>query len=178
MAKRSSRSTKTTKDMNNELMVTPKKLTIDEIESVDNQLNSFKEVLLGDGQYVIKVDTKFRNTKIQNLILDFQRVLDELRGRKVEEQILADVMFLYYILIIKHFTDLELPDNVDQLIHISKKMIDAGFFEEIINSFEEDQLMLVVDKMNRYTDNLPELQNTFGEILDGAIRNANLDETQ
>lgn len=145
-----------------------KQLTVAAMKKKDTQYNHRKEVRI-DG-YVVNVDIKFRPTKIQSVLDDYR----EMTNYIIENKISIDVVGMLYLLMVKHFTDLEISDDpVEQLLTLNI-MIDNEFLKPIVESFDQEEVTKFHQMMNIAKENyklaLEELRKEFEQGEAEAIK--------
>lgn len=145
-----------------------KNLTLTDINKLNKQYNEQFEVTLQD-QYKIKIDKKFKRTKIQKIIIELQEVIEELRQKDVTINTIQDILSIYQMLILKHFTSLPLPQNIsiEKMLAVCEKLIDTGLFEEIWNSFPQEQIEFLGQEVDKYVKNIPQIGEQLGEMFVG-----------
>lgn len=169
---------KTTKKQDNKI----KNLTITELKKQNSALNAQTEhvvfvkvqkgideetgeVIYEEVPYKIKVDNVFRKTKQHQLLEDLIHFMNE-SGKRLE---LLDLSTPYItLLIIKHFTNLEIPDDIDKAIEVMHALIDLDIFAEIINLMPENELIKMYETLNaaveRMNMNIAEMINEAEEV--------------
>jgi len=126
-----------------------KKLNIAQLKSLDKQFSEQKEVIIND--YKLNVDTKFRNSKIIAMFADLQEKINHCRLNGIE---ISDAIWaLYPVLLIKYFTSLDIPNEIEQQFHINDQLIDHNFLVPIIEAFPEDQMDIINEKLQLLLDN-------------------------
>lgn len=134
-----------------------KKLTLDELKKQDERLDKQFDayISIGDDVYEVKIDEVFRTSK-QGKVLDDMIAFFQEGGQRLE---LLEVATPYTsLLLIKHFTDLEIPDDFDDAIAHLQSLIDLGAFEAILNQLPESEVIKTYDKLrnvlNEMTDKM------------------------
>ena len=145
-----------------------RKLTLAELNKQNKKLNEKDEfsILIGEERYVISHDVHFRNSKIMAVIDDVVAYFNESRN-KVE---LLDLALPYInLLIIKHFTSLEVSDDIDEAIDLLNVLGDLEVFGDIISALPENEVVRTFDMIekviNNYKDNLEDTARESQEIL-------------
>lgn len=135
-----------TKELNNSTKV--KNLTITELKKQAKKLDSTNEVFItvGDLSYAIKIDEKFRRTKIVNLLDDMVKLFDH--STKNTELLNLTTPYIS-LLIIKHFTSLDVPDDVESALDLLHVLIDLEIVSVILNAMPEDQLVKVYELIDK-----------------------------
>jgi hypothetical protein len=130
-----------------------KKLTYNEIKKVDGKNYTQKKIEVNG--YEILIDEKFRPTKIHRMILEFLEKMEYAR----ENNINLNLVDYYPLLLIKYFTNIPIPDELEKQIVVYEYLIDNGFFEEIIKSFSKEEIKKTVEHVRNFADNYKQLVN-------------------
>lgn len=123
------------------------KLSIAEIQKQDKKEFKTKKVTID--KYVVNVDVKFRESKIDNMIKELMKVVME----DVKEGIVFNEdnsMELFTSLIIKHFTDIEYPGekNTSTLLQAYIMLHDSGILKKVITEFDQVELENLFQKLS------------------------------
>lgn len=144
-------------------------LTVTALRRENRKLNNQKEhtIVVGGEDYVIKVDQIFRKTKQHRLLEDLMLFLNE-GNERVE---LLDLATPYItLLLIKHFTSLEIPDNIDGAIDVMDALTDLGIFAHITDLMPEDEVVglyeTVSASIDRMNTNIDELMSEVDEVAE------------
>jgi hypothetical protein len=145
-----------------------KNLTLAELKKQNKKLNETEEHKLEvNGQeYKIKVDKHFRQTKQHNVLDSLVEFFNEAGSRP---EILDLATSYSTLLIIREFTNLDIPEDIDDALDTMSVLIDLGLFGKIISVLPEDEvtkiyelLKLSIDRMN---ENITEAEKESDEIL-------------
>jgi hypothetical protein len=135
-----------------DVMSKSNKLTLTTINKMNQEYNERKTIQVC-GKYDVQIDTKFRRSKIQKLILDYYTVLQDLKKKEnVSDETIFQSVSLINVLVISIFTDLSLPvqlDRIDNLIKMSEVLLDTGIMEDIFNQLPQDQVELLNQEINK-----------------------------
>lgn len=118
-----------------------------EVKKIEKMSTGF--ILIDGKDYEIKVQEHFKETDIQELIKDIMTYVQE--AIKVQED--SDFDMLNYsnqyssTLIIKHFTSLDVPDDVYEIIAVSKKLVDLEIMTKILDMLPLDQIQKVNERV-------------------------------
>ena len=125
-----------------------KKLTLSEIKKLDAKSFSGKREVIIKG-YSLTIEEAFRPTKVQELISEF---IDK-QIYITENEIQFD-RWLEYILIlmIKHFTSLQVPDSFAEQIATWELLIDNDLFAEIVDAMNQDEIKKMFKLIQAATD--------------------------
>jgi len=102
--------------------------------------------------YLIEHDMLFRKTKQQKVLEDMVRFFDEVNSFNIE--LLEMVTPYTSLLIIKHFTDIDVPDEIEDAMYLLEALIDLGGLGAIINALPQDQVVLVFELLTQTIDNI------------------------
>lgn len=95
--------------------------------------------------YKIKIDNVFRKTKQHKLLEDLMLFINE-SNKRLE---ILDVATPYItLLLIKHFTNLDIPDDIDEAIEVMNILIDLDIFSEIVNLMPENEVIKMYETLN------------------------------
>ncbi len=139
-----------------------KKLTYNEIKKVDGKNYTQKKIEVNG--YEILIDEKFRPTKIHRMILEFLEKMEYAR----ENNINLNLFDYYPLLLMKYFTNIPIPDELEKQIVVYEYLIDNGFFEEIIKSFPKEEIKKTVEHVRNFADNYKQLVNN-SDFLQGLL---------
>ncbi|MCY8549296.1 hypothetical protein MOD25_05165 [Bacillus haynesii] len=154
-----------------------RKLTTTAIKKEAKKLKDVQEfvVTVGDENYTLTYDVIFRKTKQQNLLDDLIKFYDAIRNRPEVFELATPYTSL---LIIKHFTSLEVPDDVDQALDFLELLIDLDLLVNILNALPEDQLTKVYELLTQTVDQIriniekmdEEAQEAYDQIQNGELK--------
>src|SRR5690554_4431636 len=110
-----------------------KKLTLTEMRKQDKKLDGKTErtIELNGEEFVIKIDNHFRRTK-QHKVLD--DLIEFISASEEDPKLLGDITPYMSLLIIKHFTDINISDDINDAMEILYTLIDLEILDKIINS--------------------------------------------
>lgn len=119
-------------------------------------------------EYEVKIDTVFRQTKIQEMITKF------LTSKNFQDfNVLDDAIKLsyYMFMILKNMTDLEIPEDITlaQEINLINSLIDLGIWEAIFAEISEDEINKVNKYLKKFNENLGELTKD-GKGIDELVK--------
>lgn len=131
-----------------------------------NQEFGFKLVKLksnNDKMYEIKVANKFKET-------DIMKIVDGLLERSEmckKENIKFNILLSLYGLLIKTFTDIEfskypnLKKEYSVEISVLESLIDLGVYEQLISSFDKNEIKKVEDIFRKYAKSIKLINNNI-----------------
>ncbi|GAV11286.1 hypothetical protein [Paenibacillus sp. NAIST15-1] len=141
-----------------------KQLTIAGINKQHKVFNEQEKITLSTGDFVL-IQKKFKLTSIQNLIVEMTEILEDAHKKGVYADLLKDVTFIYFMLILRHFTNLNnISTDIEGLIKVCKKLIDLGLLSEIMQSFDKAELRKIDDAMKQVNENSRVIGEMIGSI--------------
>lgn len=138
-----------------------KNLNIAELKKQNKKLDEKieGEVLIGDQIYKISIDKVFRKSKQYALLDDVIDFINE-SGDRIE---LLDLMTPYMtLLMIKHFTSVNVPDDVEGALEILNVLIDLDALESILNLLPEEETTKLYELLTVTTERM---KNNIDEIV-------------
>lgn len=117
--------------------------------------------------YKIKIDNVFRKTKQHKLLEDLMLFINE-SNKRLE---ILDVATPYItLLLIKHFTNLDIPDDIDEAIEVMNILIDLDIFSEIVNLMPENEVIKMYETLTasveRMNLNIEEMLKESEKVLE------------
>lgn len=141
-----------------------KNLTLAELKRQSKKLDAKEkhEVVVGDTIYKVEIDTVFRKTKQYALLDDLVAFFDA--GNK--NPLLLDLATPYVsLLFVKHFTSVEVSDNIDEAIELLNVMIDLDLLNQILNLMPEQEVIQVYEILSSTTERMKgNIEETLAEI--------------
>jgi predicted HAD superfamily phosphohydrolase len=123
---------------------------------IKKQVKKLKEqgefyITIGEEEYLVKHDEVFLNSKIHKVLDDLILLFNEGRNRNE----LMEVATPYTtILIIKHFTSIEVPDDIDGALDMMTALIDLEAMDKIINALPESEVVKMYEKIAGVMENV------------------------
>lgn len=127
--------------------MTNKKLNLANLKKEVKKLSSQTEhtLLVNGSEYKIKIDDKFLKTKQHQLLDDLVEFFNE-ANNKIE---LIDLATPYTsMLFIKHFTDVEVSNDIDDAIDTLQALINLDLLTKVLNLMPEDEVVEVYELLN------------------------------
>jgi acyl-CoA-binding protein len=124
-------------------MAKSNKLTLAKLNTVDNENNKRKTVYVTPKKYEVNIHTFFRESLMDDVVTEYIALVDELRSKtEIDDVLIRGTLSLFNVLMLKKFTDLPFPKKIDLggLIGISRKFLDNGITNEVINEFPKSEL--------------------------------------
>lgn len=132
---------------------TIKNLTMNELMKQGKKLDVQEEavIVINDTDYRIKFDTHFRKTKQHALLEDILELFNE--GAK-NPDILDFATPFTSLLILKHFTSVEVPDDFNDALVLLQVLIDLERLDVMINVLPEDEVLKIYELLEATVRNL------------------------
>jgi hypothetical protein len=141
-----------------------KRLTFDLIQEQDKQFEVMVEKIVKDS--VVEVYEKFRPTKISETISEISANFADIRMGKYN---IGELFTPYvYLIIIKNFTSLDVPEKFDDQINFLTVLVNNNYFNDLIEVLPYDQVQLVFEKMEeetkRINETMDEAEKVYSEL--------------
>lgn len=154
-----------------------KKLTLAELKKESKKLDEQKEVVININgtDYTIKYDLVFRKTKQRAVLEDVLYFFKEIGEQNIEQIEMASAYTS--LLIIKHFTDLDVPDEIDEALLVLEEMVDMGLVGSLMNELPEDEVLKIFDLLTQTVNNVREnleMNEKEAKLLEAEIQNKEL----
>lgn len=148
-----------------------KKLTLADLKKESKKLDAQQEmtVHIGGTEYTISYDTIFRKTKQRAVLQDTLTFFQEIGEKNMEQLEMASAYTA--LLIVKHFTSLDVPDDISEALSLLEVLVDIDVLGEIVNELPEDE----VTKIYKLLTNTV---NTLKENIEMAEKELNLIEAE
>lgn len=166
------------KDKKEAKQATPKKLTLAELKKQDKKLDERKSVVvnIGEDEYTIEYDMIFRKTKQTKVMNDMMRLFQVIGTGQEDESVekLEFASAYTALLIIKHFTSLDVSDDIDEALAMLQVLIDLGALGDIVKALPEDEVLKIYDLLtntvNAVRENMEQLDKEE-ELLELELEN-------
>ena len=125
-----------------------KKLSPAELKKQVKKLDAVQEFLvtIGDVDYLLTHDVTFRKTKMHKVLDDMVLFFNE-GGKHIE---LMDMATPYTaLLILKHFTSLEVPNEIDEALILLEVLIDLEALDKLLNALPEAEVTKVYELLTQ-----------------------------
>mgnify|MGYP001205238359 CR=1 FL=1 len=150
-----------------------KKLNIKNLNSAESKLFTKKTVIVKDkaeNEYEVVVDNGFRESKIMEIITELQVRSEYFKLHELED---FNPAMLQQKLLLQHFTDIKFPelDKENPLKTFSKEadllksLIDIGVYEQIMNSFRQEDVDFMRDLFVKYSNNIRKINDNILQML-------------
>jgi hypothetical protein len=116
------------------------------------------EIIVDDKPYSVAIDTVFKTTKIEKLI---DRLIKSDNLQQYSELEDSVKLGYYFYLIIREFTNLDIPDNLslEQELVLIKNLIDLGIYSAILAEIPDAEIRKIHDYLHKFNMNLNEIKN-------------------
>ena len=113
--------------------------------------------------YTLKIDKHFRKSKINLLIAELVEKFDY--GRAHNTPIESIFLPFSTLLIIRHFTSLQVPEDLEGQVEVLKLLTDNDFLEPILENLPKDQMNIVMEEVAKVTQLMNERIDEFANDL-------------
>lgn len=136
------------------------KMSLAELKQLESKAFTTRTLTLD--KYEIEVDEVFRESKILNLFKEFVKNVQTVR--EMGQEFLETYVV---VLVIKHFTTIDFPDEVEQQIQTVEILADLGYLPAILNAFAEGEFDRFAIRFEAYAQ---EFTGTLHEVQDLEIK--------
>jgi hypothetical protein len=136
-----------------------KGLSLKEIQKSNKKLDAQKTVYvqMEGKEFKIEVDEFFRKSKQASLLDDIVKFMTT-----VEDKGSLDLSMAYTkLLMIKHFTSLDVPDDIPVAIKMLRMLIDLDLLDQVVNEMPEEEVTKMTELI---TENIHGLADQYEEI--------------
>jgi disulfide oxidoreductase YuzD len=150
-------------------MARKKQLSYTNVKKDDKKLDEKLVVVVGN--YTFNVDAHFRDSKIMDFVNEFLTDSEKARADGID----IDEVFFPYVMIImiKHFTNIQTPEEVNEKIAFIKMLVDNELFKPVISALPADQVekaFTKVEEVAKEKDSLLYVLNAQLEAMEEAQR--------
>lgn len=145
-----------------------KKLTTELLKKQDSKLNEVQEfsITIGEDDFLMTHDVKFRKSKQHKVLDDLVLFFNE--GAKQNIAFLDMATPYTGLLIIKHFTSLDVSDDIEEALALLNVLVDIGALANILSALPEDEVVKVYElltvTMTRFRENLEQAEIEAQEL--------------
>ncbi len=143
------------------------KLDLSVIKNASSKQFTTKTVCIPvDGKdYFVEIDTTFKTTKIEKMVMTFLKSEDVKELEKLDE---SSKISYFMFMIIRNFTSIGIPENLGfaEQLNLINNLIDLGIFEKLAEHISDDEVKKVNEFMQKFNVNLDrviEEMNNEGE---------------
>ncbi|WP_068620015.1 hypothetical protein [Paenibacillus tuaregi] len=143
---------------------TAKKLTAAGLNKLSSKLNSRTKISVLNDKYEVEVHTHFRESLIDNVVIDYIQLLQDLKATvEPETELVKDTVVLLNVLILREFTNLPIPRKArpTDLIKLANNLLDLGIMGEVFPYFQPEQMRKIEEKMKLTSKNI---SSVMGEL--------------
>lgn len=132
-------------------------------EVLQLDLQGTAPIKIGDTVYEISYDKVFRKTKQRNMLQD---MIDFFKDMGTVEERDADFATAYTtLLLIKHFTSLDVPDDIKEALDMLEVLIDLEVFGQILEVLPEEEVVKAFDLLSDSVKSMTERYNEITEEM-------------
>lgn len=138
----------------------------EEAEQLSERYEAFVYSENGE-EYSLFIDHLFSNSKISTTLTEFA---EGLRTSRLHEFEWGHISLMYaHLLIIRHFTSLDVPSDFKGQLDYMKHLIDLGLLSQVFELLPVDQVSIIYEKLGELVDNVEDqirsLKNESKPIL-------------
>lgn len=147
-----------------------KKLTLADLKKEGKKLDETAEffVTIGETEYKLTHDVYFRKTKQREVLEDMLEFFNSIGEGNIEDLEMASPYTA--LLIIKHFTSLDVSDDISEALALLGILIDLNVLAEIVNALPEGEVLkiyeLLTETVNNIKSNIEEAELEVQELSD------------
>jgi hypothetical protein len=114
--------------------------------------------------YTFKVDKFFKESKIMDLIAEMLVKMQDAEKQGID---LKSIFIPYGVmLLIKHFTNIDVPENVNEQVAFLRMLIDQDLLGGIVSCFPQEQIESVFNKMTETLKERDAMADELAQRLD------------
>lgn len=154
-----------------------KKLTVAELKKESKKLDVQGEMTINIGgtDYTISYDKIFRKTKQRDVLQDTLHFFQEIGEKNMGQLEMASAYTA--LLIVKHFTSLDVSDDIQEALDLLQVLTDIDVLGEIVNELPEAEVIkiyeLLTNTVNTLKENI-EMAEKELELIQDEIENEEL----
>jgi hypothetical protein len=139
-----------------------KKLNLTTIKKGNSRYNNKLKIELPNDTY-LTITPFFKPQKISLMVEDLAFVITDAEelGVNFDDHHFIDLLNFF---IIKHFTDINLPNDTKKLIQGFIEIVNSEYYEPIMNAFPHDEIVQVYDKVLKSTEIAAQLENKIRDF--------------
>lgn len=143
-----------------------KNLTITALKREDSKRYNQKKELVVNG-YKVQLDKVFRQTKVQELLREFVEKVNYVTDHETIDYELVDWVSYSFLLIIKYFTSIAVPNKFEEQIVVMGYLIDNDFLKPILEGFDLDE----IEKLNMMFATVAENMEFYQDQIEADFAN-------
>lgn len=137
-----------------------KELSVDLLEELDKEYEERKECTIkvktpnGSIDTLIYVDKLFKPKKIHDCVQELVMKVEYAKQFIANDDDKESNVFKMWLmlLVIKHFTSLDVPKDFNKQLAVIEKMLEAEIFYQIFAEFDTNEIHKVMDEIERVTN--------------------------
>jgi hypothetical protein len=156
-------------------MTEEKNLSVKNIEELAKEFNEQKEIFItldskdGSKKVGLKIDKVFNPTKILLCVKEYFAKVDHLRIYVKDYNNIEDFLQTWMMLmIVKHFSSLEIPYDFKRQLAILEKMIDTKILFQIYSHFDDSEINKVMKetgyRAKKVTEHLEDYKDEIEQL--------------
>jgi len=109
-------------------------------------------ITIGDTEYKLTHDVYFRKTKQREVLEDMLLFFNSIGEDTMDDLEMASPYTA--LLIIKHFTSLDVSDDISEALVLLGILIDLGVLATIVNALPEDEVLKIYELLTETVNNI------------------------
>lgn len=150
-----------------------KKLNSKNLSSAESKLFTKKTITVKDkvgNEYDVIIDNGFRESKVMDIITELQVRSEYFKLHDLED---FNTAMLQQKLLLQHFTDIKFPEldkenplkTFSKEANLLKSLIDIGVYEQIMNSFREEDINFMSELFVKYSNNIRKMNDNVLQMI-------------
>jgi hypothetical protein len=131
-----------------------KKINLGTLKSEDNKFYTEKKITVNG--HDILVQEHFRPSTIQRMLMELVEKVEYMKENNIK---LSFVPSYILILLVKYFTNIEVPEEFEKQIQMLDLLIDNNYLEPIINAIPQEEI-------NKFDTFVMRAKEQFAQIKD------------
>lgn len=139
------------------------------MQAINKNANKFNEKISQQiedrfgNTYTLEVSKFFKKTDIQKLIVDYVAFKEQLNEISTQVKTIEQSFFLFPILLVKYFTNVPIPDDVEEMLVVAETLINLDLLDKIIGVLPQEEIKRVNELIKKMSDNLPLITDMLKE---------------
>lgn len=148
-----------------------KKVTLNNLKNIESKVYTKKQLIVDieGNNFDIVIDEVFKDSSIEKAITDMGYLAQQCE----ENNININPFVLSNLVIIKHFTDINFPQDIVKQIEMFGLIVDLGVFEKIMEHIPESEAEKLNAKARKMSENLPKVIEMLKSEIDKQSKLAN-----
>lgn len=131
-----------------------KRINLGTLKSEDNKFYTEKKITVNG--HDILIQEHFRPSAIQRMFMELVEKIEYMKESGIK---LSFIPSYIYILLIKYFTNIEVPEEFKKQVQMLDLLIDNNYLEPVINAIPQEE----IDKINTF---IMKSKEQFAQIKD------------